>query len=111
MYLAVCVVQSAMHLVETPQQINDPVLTPWIRVSRFEAKSRSSLSSESSHRHYATDFVHIDYFDTFLKANLLPFALEFFQRASTVADVLQGWGVVDNIDTWRWGERINAISQ
>lgn len=104
---AICVAHSAMVLVESPHQTMHPVLTPWTRVARLEAKSNPARSS--SHQHYIIDFVHVDYFDTYVKDKLLPFAAEFFQRASTVADIIRKGGTVDDVNTWSWGLRINPL--
>jgi len=109
MLVTICVVHSPMVLVESPQKTNDPVLIPWLRVARQEAKSNKRSPWESSHQHYAIDVVHVDFFDSFAKDKLLPFAAEFFQRASRVAEILRKGGVVDDVTAWKWGQTITPI--
>jgi hypothetical protein len=105
---AVCVVRSAMILVETPQQPLDPVLVPWVRVFRQEAKTEEEMRiSGSSHDHCAIDFVHVDFFDSFVKDKLLPFASEFFKRAAESLTIIRKGGEVDDARAWKWGNRIS----
>ncbi len=103
-HLAVCVVNAAMVLVESPHKLNDPVLIPWVRVERHEAKPRASSQHSASHQHYAIDVVHVDYFDAFIRDRLVPFAHEFAQRASERAEVIRKGGVVDNLDALTWNQ-------
>jgi hypothetical protein len=111
MHLGICVIESAMVLVEGPQQTNDPVLIPWVRVLREEAKAKVSDSTAySSHEFYAIDFVHVDFLESFVQEKLLPFAHEFFQRASEVAQALRRGGTVDDVNAWSWGKAIRPNS-
>jgi hypothetical protein len=95
-----------MVLVESPDNSHDPILTPWVRVARLEAKVKKN-SSDIGHQHYNIDFVHVDYLETFVKEKLLPFGTQLFERAGAVAEVLsKGLGTIEDYDTWSWGKKI-----
>jgi len=105
MLLLVCVVNSAMILVEAPNKTADPVLTPWIRIARQEAILKNT-GWDGSHRHYAIDVVHVDFFDSFVRDKLMPFASEYFNRASELSGIIGKGGLIEDLHAWKWGDKI-----
>ena len=56
-------------------------------------------------RFYGIDMVHVEFFDTFICKNLLPFAEEFRLRTRRMADVLLRGGEVNGVDLVDLGYR------
>ncbi len=96
-----------MVLVESPDQAISPILKPWVRVVRQEASSTDNRDRSPSF--YIVDIVHIDYFDTFVRKHLLPFADAFSERAIQMGNALIRGGKVNNIENWSW-EEVRRIS-
>ena len=101
--ICVAVLDAPMLLVESPEQGSDPILTPWVRIIRQEPNLDQFV--EERIKHYAVDVVHVDFFDTFIKTHILPFAREFGSRAIQlgVGPMLNG-GRVPDIERWEWTE-------
>lgn len=100
--VCVSVLDAPMVLIESPQKVADPVLTPWVRVVRQEASSDNKWGEKF--KFYAIDAVHIDYFDDYINQELLPFALEFKQRVIQFADILFNGGEVLDLNDWTWNQ-------
>jgi hypothetical protein len=103
--LLVCVVDSAMVLVESPAKAGEPILTPWVRLSRQEVRTGDS-ASELLYQDYAIDFVHIGAFESVVGERLVPFAGQFFERVAAIGPYLRHGGIVEDIDAWSWGKPI-----
>lgn len=101
--LAVCVLDAPMVLIESPAAVDAPVLSPWVRVIRREALREPDGSLRR--RFFAIDFVHADYFGSFLQEHVHPFADQFAARAVGSADVLRRGARVPNIHgPWKFDE-------
>jgi hypothetical protein len=95
----ICVLDAPMLLVEAPNKAGDPILTPWIRVMRLEAKRSDKYDS---HQFFGIDFVHIDGLDLYLKENLMPFAAEFAQRSRRLERIWTDGGIVQSMSEVKW---------
>lgn len=98
----ISVLDAPMVLVESPESATDPVLAPWIRITRLEANP--DPRSWTRYRSYAVDAVHIDHFDEVLRDRILPLAAEFSRRAVRLGNVLFNGGLVSDISNWRWDQ-------
>jgi len=97
--LCICVLDAPMLLVEAPSTAGDPVLTPWLRVLRLEAKQGEDLGS---HKFFGIDFVHSDALEWFISENVMPFAKEFARRAMSLKQVWKTGGIVTSMDDIQW---------
>jgi hypothetical protein len=97
--LCICVLDAPMLLVEAPSKAGDPVMTPWIRVLRLEAKQGEK---QTSHEFFGIDFIHIDALDWLITENLMPFAREFARRALSLHQVWKTGGIVKTMDNIQW---------
>lgn len=97
--LCVCVLDTSMLLVEAPSKAAEPILTPFIRVLRLEAKPDQK---RESHTFFGIDFVHADALEWFTSEKLLPFAQEFARRAISLEKVWKKGGTVTSIDDIQW---------
>lgn len=102
--LALCigVVDSPMVLVERPEKVGDPVLTPWVRVLRHEAAKNKR--GPSIDRYYGIDVVHIDFLERFMEEYAMPFALEFSRRAEKSEVLFRGQAESLSLDRIVWNE-------
>jgi hypothetical protein len=100
--LCLAVLDAPMILVESPERSSDPVLSPWVRIVRQEARPHSERRGPS--RFYGVDAIHVDYFDEVLHKHLMPAAEEFASRAVQLAEVLFQGGEVPSLDGWNWGQ-------
>ena len=99
--LGLSVLDAPMILVESPETASDPVLTPWIRVSRQESQKQGERHKTV---HYSIDCVHVNFLPTFLQEHLNPFTRFFFDRALKMSGVFFRGGRVENINDWSWEE-------
>lgn len=97
--LCLCVLDTSMLLVEAPSKAADPILTPWIRVLRLEAKRDQK---HESHTYFGIDFVHGDALEWFTNEKLMPFAQEFARRAISLEKVWKKGGTVTSLDDIQW---------
>jgi hypothetical protein len=97
--LCICVLDAPMLLVEAPSKAADPILMPWIRMLRLEAKPGER---HESHEFFGIDFVHSDALGWFITENLMPFASEFARRATSLKRVWETGGIVTSIDDIQW---------
>jgi hypothetical protein len=96
--LNVSILDAPMVLVPNPSNIDNPVLTPWVRLVRQEVGEHGS-------RHYGIDVVHVDFLSSFISEHILPFAQEFSRRIGQRADLLnRGHGKVHTLDSFAWDE-------
>lgn len=100
--LAIGVLDTPMILVESPHTASDPILVPWIRVVRQESNEDPHGWERS--RFYGIDLVHIDYMDTFLSKQLMPFSDAFVDRTQRMAEILLKGGQVQDLDNWSWDQ-------
>lgn len=98
MILAIGVLDAPMLVVREPTKA-EPMLAPWVRVPRQEARSDHR---QISNVHYVVDMVHADFLDAFLTLHLTPFLNEFASRAAGQSAVLQAGGEVESLDNWKW---------
>ena len=100
--LCICVLDAVMILVEDPDRVADPLLTPWIRVVRQETPLDLKLR-KAPFIYYAIDVVHADHFDIFVHKHLTPFFDVFSTRVMEKSDILvSGGGDVQDLDKWDW---------
>jgi hypothetical protein len=69
------VIDSPMIGVAINEKSHLTKLIPWVRVFKYESFDTESSNDKS--KLFAIDIVHKDYFDTFIKKKLLPFAGKF----------------------------------
>jgi hypothetical protein len=100
--LCIAVVDAPMLLVEEPTRAGDPLLCPWVRVVRREAKRDRKGWSLSPSRLYGIDVVHEEFLKVFLDSHLKQFADAFVRRIIECPWIFDGRGVVDTIDAWSW---------
>ena len=77
--LAVAVLDAPMIGVDTSKGQTDLVLMPWVRVARHESYENRDWTERF--KTYAIDIVHKDYFESYLKKHLLPYASRFSDLA------------------------------
>jgi hypothetical protein len=99
--LCACVVDAPMLLVEAPKKATDPILSPWVRVMRFQAKPDPT---RGTHEYFGIDFVHIDAVEQYISSSLGPFATEFSRRATRLEEVWKNGGIVDTMDSVQWDQ-------
>jgi hypothetical protein len=98
--LGIGVLDAPILVVNNPREPT-PLLTPWVRVPRQEARPDRSWGQ---HVYYVIEVVHSDFFDAFVLDHLVPFFNEFAARVKRQSSVLLRGGTVGNIDKWRWDE-------
>jgi hypothetical protein len=98
--VAVGVIDAPILVVNDPREAV-PLLAPWVRVPRQEARADRH---GSQHVYYVVDMVHSDFFVDFLSKYLLPFFNEFASRIGKQSAALLRGGMVGSIDNWRWDE-------
>jgi hypothetical protein len=109
--LLVSVLDAPMLLVEEPEKATEPVLCPWVRIFREEARATMHPWDhpwDRSH-YYTIDAVHSGFFETFLRQHLLPFAQEFADRCVKFGDILLRGGELASMEKWKWDD-VTAIA-
>ena len=103
--LLVSVLDAPMLLVDEPEKAAEPVLCPWVRVFREEARSKIQPWDNpwDRNRYYTIDAVHSGFLETFLAQHLLPFAQEFAARCVKNAEIVLRGGEVRSLDNWEIG--------
>lgn len=76
--VGICVLDAPMVVAESPSDVPQLTLMPWVRLIRDEAK-KDRTGFETSVK-YALDFVHRDHLRTYIRDWLLPFSQDFGQR-------------------------------
>jgi hypothetical protein len=100
--LSICVLDAVMLLVEDPDRVTDPLLTPWVRVVRQETRL-DQKRYRTPLKYYVVDVVHVDYFETFLHKHLMPFFDMFSSRVMQKSNILvSGEGDVQDLEKWDW---------
>ena len=96
--LCICVLDAPMLLVESPTRASDPILTPWVRITRIQA-------SLEPHRHpyqfYAIDMIHVDSLESIVVNHVMPFSEEFSNRALRLGAIWKEGGVVASLANCR----------
>lgn len=98
--VSVAVLDAPMLLVEDPERPGDPVMTPWVRVRRQEARSQER--SYDMYAWYGIDVVHTAFFETYLESHLLPYASDFGNALVTNSDIVLHGGEVEDIKDFEW---------
>ncbi len=97
--LNIAVVDAPMILVEHPDKASDPLLSPWVRIIRHEARSDER---EISQRFYVVDMVHHSFFERYICDLVMPLATVFAERATEYTWFCDGVGTVPDLDNWTW---------
>jgi len=111
--LLVSVLDAPMLLVDEPEKATEPVLCPWVRIFREEARTTTHPwdSPWDRSRYYTIDAVHSGFFETFLVQHLLPFAQEFAARYMKSAEIVIRGGQIGSLANWKWDDVSPTLPQ
>jgi hypothetical protein len=99
--LGIAVIDAPLIVIADPNEAT-PLLTPWIRVPRQEARPTDPWRA---YVYYVFDVVHIDFLRGFISSHLNPLLDEFASRVIQQSSaLLKGGGTVKDLDQWRWDE-------
>jgi len=99
--LCMCVLDAPMVLVESPTKASDPVLTPWVRITRIQA---SLEPHRNPYKFHAIDMIHIDSLESIMVNHVTPFTEEFTNRALRLGAIWKSGGVVESLAGWEWDQ-------
>jgi hypothetical protein len=98
--LCVAVLDAPMLLVEDPEKPDEPMLCPWVRVTRREPNPDKLAWARS--RFYAIDVVHAGFLSDFITNHIIPFGHAFAERVRLRGRLLVTGGTVENLEDWSW---------
>lgn len=90
----VAVLDAPMILVDSPDRVEEPILSPWIRMVRQLASREGRQKPPNEH---IIDLVHLDYFDTFIQEHFLPFVTDFTKHAIQRRQLLIHGGNINDV--------------